>query len=163
MAQCVIYPSGGPTLQQPLELGAVHVDVLHELNVVDVHVVLGANRQVLQPEETQRGAGDVSCCCSTGRYVSTGCGRTISRGCNPASYLVEMRLKTALKLLQLSEKRTAEAEARSSAACWWPSRYVWMNWQISGSSCLTSMVSSRRRQSLDCWGQKTRRVQPTGI
>lgn len=63
---------------------------------------------------------------------------------------MEMRLKTALKLLQLREKRTAEAEARSSAACWWPSRYVWMKWQISGSSCLTSMVSSRRRQSLDC-------------
>lgn len=42
------------------------------------------------------------------------------------TYLVEMRLKTALKLLQLREKRTAEAEARSSAACWWPSRYVWM-------------------------------------
>lgn len=66
------------------------------------------------------------------------------------SHLVEMRLKTALKLLQLSEKRTAEAEARSSAAYWWPSRYVWIKWQISGSSCLTSMVSSRRRQSLDC-------------
>lgn len=68
-------------------------------------------------------------------------------------HLVEMRLKTALKLLQLSEKRTAEADARNSAACWWPSRYVWIKWQISGSSCLTSMVSSRRKQSLDCWGE----------
>lgn len=29
------------------------------------------------------------------------------------SYLVEIRLKTALKLLQLSEKSTAEAELRS--------------------------------------------------
>lgn len=39
-------------------------------------------------------------------------------GKKPKTYLVEMRLKTALKLLQLREKRTAEAEARSSAACW---------------------------------------------
>lgn len=72
--------------------------------------------------------------------------------------LVEMRLKTALKLLQLSEKSTADADARSSAAWWWPSRYVWMKWQISGSNCLTSMVSSRRKQSLDCWeGMRRRR------
>jgi hypothetical protein len=38
--------------------------------------------------------------------------------------LVEMRLKTALKLLQLRENKTPEAEFRSSAACWFPSRQV---------------------------------------
>lgn len=85
-----------------------------------------------RPDTRQDGAGD------------------LRRKDGAEEHLVEMRLKTALKLLQLREKRTAEAEARSSAACWWPSRYVWMKWQISGSSCLTSMVSSRRRQSLDC-------------
>lgn len=41
-------------------------------------------------------------------------------------YLVEMRLKTALKLLQLRENRTPQAEFLSSAACWFPSRNVWM-------------------------------------
>lgn len=38
--------------------------------------------------------------------------------------LVEMRLNTALKLLQLRENKTPEAEFRSSAACWFPSRQV---------------------------------------
>lgn len=38
--------------------------------------------------------------------------------------LVEIRLKTALKLLQLRENKTPEAEFRSSAACWFPSRQV---------------------------------------
>lgn len=35
------------TLQQPLELGAVHVDVLHQLYVVNVHIVLCAHSQLL--------------------------------------------------------------------------------------------------------------------
>lgn len=66
------------------------------------------------------------------------------------SYLVEIRLKTALKLLQLREKRTAEAELRSWAACCWPSRYECRKWQISGSNCFTSMASSNLRQSFGC-------------
>ena len=37
----------GPTLEQPLQLGAVHIDVLHELYVVDIHCVLRAHRQLL--------------------------------------------------------------------------------------------------------------------
>lgn len=41
------------TLQEPLQLGAVHVDVLHQLNVVNIHVVLCAHRQLLQPVETR--------------------------------------------------------------------------------------------------------------
>lgn len=35
------------TLQEPLQFGAVHVDVLHQLDVVNVHVVLWAHRQLL--------------------------------------------------------------------------------------------------------------------
>lgn len=69
-------------------------------------------------------------------------------------YLVEMRLKTALKLLQLRENRTPQAELLNSAACWFPSRYVWMKWQISGNNCLTSIVSSRCMLSFGCWRDK---------
>ena len=35
------------TLQQSLEFGTVHVDVLDELNVVDVHRVFRANGELL--------------------------------------------------------------------------------------------------------------------
>lgn len=35
------------TLQQPLQLGAVHVDILHQLNVVNIHIVLRTYCQLL--------------------------------------------------------------------------------------------------------------------
>ncbi len=76
-------------------------------------------------------------------------------------YLVEMRLKTALKLLQLRENRTPQAEFLSSDAYWFPSRYVWMKWQISGNNCFTSIVSSRRMLSFGCW--EIKRVYRTSL
>lgn len=50
------------TLQEPLQFGAVHVDVLHQLDVVDVHVVLRAHRQLLQPVETKHTSHICSVC-----------------------------------------------------------------------------------------------------
>lgn len=97
-------------MQEAFKFTAVHVDVLDELYVVHVYVILRANGQLLQPA----GKSEI-------RSIHSF--HLITRGC---MYLVEMRLKTELKLLQLRENRTPQAEFFSSAAYWFPSRYVWM-------------------------------------
>lgn len=38
-----------PTLQKPLQFATVHIDVLHELDVMNIHIIFWAHRQLLQP------------------------------------------------------------------------------------------------------------------
>lgn len=47
MILTVSYTGRVQTLQQSLELGTVHVDVLDELDVVDIHIVFRADGKFL--------------------------------------------------------------------------------------------------------------------